>query len=261
MRIPWESGDWWMGGGRTGRSEDRYIETVRGLRSLDNAPSRRPPQVWKRALVLLLLCALLALAASSDLLYSTLLRGLAAAAGLITEHPVLGAGLFVLLAAASALLAFFSSAVLVPVALYTWGKLACALLLWIGWTLGGAVTYAIGQTLGRSVVKSLLPAATLNRYEDRISRNTPFVLVWLFQLALPSEVPGYLLGLVRYPFPKYLIALMLAELPWAVGTVYLGESFLDRQLLVFLGLGIAGALLMALLLRLLHRRLRLGSEA
>lgn len=227
-------------------------------RPSDNAPSRRIPPVWKRALILLLLCAVLALAASSDLLYSTLLRGFAAASEVITEHPRLGAVLFVLLAAASAMLAFFSSAVLVPVALYTWGKLACALLLWIGWTLGGAVAYAIGHTLGRSVVKSLLPTATLSRYEDRISRHTPFAVVWLFQLALPSEVPGYLMGLVRYPFSRYLIALMLAELPWAVGTVYLGESFLDRHLLVFLGLGIAGALLMALLLRLLHHRLRLA---
>lgn len=221
-----------------------------------NTPSRRVPSVWQRALILLLLCAVLALAASSDLLYSTLMRVLAAAAQLIAEHPVPGAGLFVVLAAASAMLAFFSSAVLVPVALYTWGKLACMLLLWVGWTLGGIAAYGIGHTPGRSVVKRVLPSATLSRYEDRVSQRTPFVLVWLFQLALPSEVPGYLLGLARYPFGRYLAALLLAELPWAVGTVYLGASFLDRHLLVFLGLGIAGALAMALLLRLLHRRLR-----
>jgi len=117
------------------------------------------------------------------------------------------------------------------------------------------VAYALGYTLGRPAAKAFLPAATLSRYEDRISRRAPFAVVWLFQLALPSEVPGYLMGLMRYPFPRYLLALLLAELPWAVGTVYLGESFLDRQLVVFLGLGIAGALLMALLLRLLHDRL------
>lgn len=226
--------------------------------SSDNAASRRAPRDWKRALILLLLCAVLALIASSDLLYSMLLRGFAAASEVITEHPRLGAVLFVLLAATSAMLAFFSSAVLVPVALYTWGKLSCALLLWTGWTLGGSVAYALGRTLGRSVVQSLLPAATLSRYEDRISQHTPFAVIWLFQLALPSEVPGYLMGLARYSFPKYLAALMLAELPWAVGTVYLGESFLDRHLLVFLGLGIAGTLLMILLLRLLHHRLRLA---
>lgn len=226
--------------------------------SSNHAPAPRASSVWKRALILLLLCAVLALAASSDLLYSTLLRVLAAAAEVISEHPRLGMVLFVLLAAASAMLAFFSSAVLVPVALYTWGKLACMLLLWIGWALGGILAYVIGHTLGRSVIKSLLSAATLSHYEDRISRQTPLIVVWLFQLALPSEVPGYLLGLVRYPFSRYLVALVLAELPWAVGTVYLGESFLDRQILVFLGLGIAGALVMALLLRLLHHRLRLA---
>lgn len=225
--------------------------------SSNNAPSLRASPWWKRALILLLLCAVLALAGSSDVLHSTLLRGLAVSAEVISERPVLGMLLFVLLAAFSAMLAFFSSAALVPLALYTWGKLACALLLWIGWALGGTLAYAIGRTLGRPVVKSLLPAATLAHYEDRISRHTPLTVVWLFQLALPSEVPGYLLGLVRYPFSRYLVALLLAELPWAAGTVYLGQTFLERQIPVFLGLGIAGALAMALLLRLLHHRLRL----
>lgn len=221
-------------------------------------PSRRlraSTGTWKRALVLLLLCVVLALIASSDSLHATLLRAFAVAADLIREHPLPGMALFVLLAAASALLAFFSSAVLVPVALSTWGKLVCALLLWVGWALGGIVSYGIGRTLGRSVVQALLPAATFSRYENRVSQRTPFVLVLLFQLALPSELPGYLLGLARYPLGRYLAALLLAELPWAVGTVYLGASFLDQKLPLFLSLGIAGALAMALLVRLLHKHL------
>jgi uncharacterized membrane protein YdjX (TVP38/TMEM64 family) len=210
------------------------------------------PKAW-RALFLLLLCAALALIASSDTLYDRLLRWIAAAAALMTERPLLGAVLFVLLAALSAMLAFFSSAVLVPVVVYTWGKALCMLALWTGWTLGGVAAYGIGRSLGRPVVKSLLSAATLARYEARISRHTPWGLVLLFQLALPSEVPGYLLGLARYPFRKYLAGLMLAELPYAVGTVYLSESFLDRRLLLLLGVGAAIALFMALAFHALHR--------
>lgn len=218
-------------------------------------PAHRPLVRW-RALILLVLCGVLALVASSDGLHSLLLRAVAAAGTLMAEHPLPGAGLFILLAAVSAMLAFFSSAVLVPVAIYTWGKALCMLALWVGWTLGGMTAYGLGRWLGRPIVKSLLSSATLSRYEDRVSRNTPFGLVLLFQLALPSEVPGYLLGLARYPFGKYLLALMLSELPYAVGTVYLGASFLDRQLLLLVGMGAAGALLMALAFRTLHRRLQ-----
>jgi uncharacterized membrane protein YdjX (TVP38/TMEM64 family) len=209
-----------------------------------------------RALVFLLLCGALALLASSDEIHSLLMRAITAVGGIIQERPVLGAVLFVLLAAASAMLAFFSSAVLVPVVVYTWGKTLCMLALWAGWTLGGMASYGIGRSLGRPVVKSLLSSSTLSRYETRLSRQTPFGLVLLFQLALPSEVPGYLLGLARYPFRKYLAALMLAELPYAVGTVYLGAGFLDRRLPVLLGAGAAVALFMALAFHALHRRLR-----
>jgi uncharacterized membrane protein YdjX (TVP38/TMEM64 family) len=210
---------------------------------------------WRRGLILLLLCAALALAASSDALYSTLLRVITEAGKLMTDRPFLGMGLFVLLSAASAMLAFASSAALVPVAVLIWGKALCALLLWSGWTLGGMTAYGIGRSLGRPVVKSLLSAEILSRYENRISRHAPFGLILLFQLALPSEVPGYVLGLARYRFWKYMIALMVSELPYAVGTVYLGESLLDRRLLLFLGLGAASALFSVFAFRLLHRRL------
>lgn len=214
------------------------------------------PGPWKRAIILAALCGLLAVIASSDVLYSALVSVLSSTAKLIAERPLLGAGLFVLLSAISAMLAFVSSSVLVPVALYTWGKGLCAFLLWLGWTLGGMAAYGLGRYFGRPVVRALLPASLLATYEDRISRHTPFGIVLLFQLALPSEVPGYLLGLVRYRFGRYLVSLMLSEIPYAVGTVYLGSSFLDRRLVLLAGLGAAGILLTFLALRLLHSRLQ-----
>lgn len=208
-----------------------------------------------RSVLLVILCAGLALLASSDDLYGALVRILNAAAKLIEERPIAGAVFFVVLSGLSAMLAFVSSSVLVPVALYAWGKVACMLLLWAGWTLGGVATYAIGRYLGRPVVVSLLPAGTLERYESRIPERPPFGLLFLLQLAMPSEIPGYLLGLLRLSFWRYLAALVLAEAPYAVGTVYLGSSFLDRRLPLLIGLGAAGALLMALSLRALQRRL------
>lgn len=225
------------------------------------APARPSSTIWKRAGVLLLLCAAVALVASSEGMHGWLLRGITVASELMTERPVLGTALFVLLAALSAMLAFFSSAVLVPVAVYTWGRTAAMFLLWLGWTLGGFASYGIGRFLGRPVVRTLLSGGTLARYEDRISKHSSFGRVLLLQLALPSEVPGYLLGLVRYRFWKYALALMLVELPYAVGTIYLGVGFLERRLPLLLVLGAAGVLLMIFAFTVLHRRLGAESQS
>jgi uncharacterized membrane protein YdjX (TVP38/TMEM64 family) len=78
-------------------------------------------------------------------------------------------------------------------------------------------------------------------YEKMIPRDAPFGLILLFQTALPSEVPGYLLGLARYPFRKYLLALAISELPYAVATIYLGEGLIERRMFLLIGTGVAMA--------------------
>jgi uncharacterized membrane protein YdjX (TVP38/TMEM64 family) len=206
-------------------------------------------------LVLLLLLGVLVLIAVSDPFQSLLSRVLAEAAPIIEAHPFWGVALFVLLSALSAMLAFFSSAVLLPVAIHTWGEASCVLLLWVGWILGGASAYGIARFWGRPVVRRLASSELLERYEARISRHSSFGLVLLFQLAVPSEIPGYVLGLARYGLRRYLLVLALAELPYAVGTVYVGSSLLARRSSVLLALGAFGILFSAWALRTLRRRL------
>jgi uncharacterized membrane protein YdjX (TVP38/TMEM64 family) len=215
----------------------------------------RIPAGWTRALILLLLLGGLALLVSSDAFQSALSWLLAKAEPVIAAHPVQGALLFVLLSALSAMLAFFSSAVLVPVAIQAWGKLGCTLLLWLGWMLGGACAYGIARFWGRPVVRRLTSSKALARYEERISRHTPLGLVLLFQLAVPSEIPGYVLGLARYGLRRYLLILAIAELPYAVGTAYLGESLLEQRALLLLGLGALAIFFSAWALHVLRRRL------
>lgn len=65
--------------------------------------------------------------------------------------------------------------------------------------------------------------------------------VLLFQLAVPSEIPGYVLGLAGCRFRTYVAAMVLGELPFAIGAVYLGESFLQRNYILLLATGIGGA--------------------
>lgn len=166
-----------------------------------------------------------------------------------------GPAIFVALAAASAMLAFFSSAALVPAGVVAWGMPTTAALLSLGWLLGGLLSYGSARGLGRPLLAHLAPVEFLAKYERRVSRDTPFGVVLLFQLALPSEIPGYVLGLARYPLARYLAALALVEAPYAAVTVWLGQEFLQRRLAPLLAVLAAGALVGAVALHLLRRHL------
>ncbi len=196
-----------------------------------------------------------ALIAASDALHSRSEEILVLAESVISRHPLLGMGLFVLLAMISAMLAFFSSAILVPVGVYTWGATGCLALLWLGWLLGGMAAFAVGKYLGRSVASRLVGETRYGRFEQRLSGRLRFGHVLLFQLTLPSEIPGYVLGALRYRFWPYVAALGLAELPYAVGTVFLGEIYLQRRAALLLLLGLA-AVLVSLVVYRVYRGIR-----
>jgi uncharacterized membrane protein YdjX (TVP38/TMEM64 family) len=70
-----------------------------------------------------------------------------------------------------------------------------------------------------------------------------FRRVLLFQLAVPSEIPGYVLGLSGCRLRTFIAATALGELPFAIGAVYLGESFLQRNYFLLLAIGMAGVAL------------------
>jgi uncharacterized membrane protein YdjX (TVP38/TMEM64 family) len=212
------------------------------------------PKAWRRALALALLAVALAVVTLLPDLHGWLMGTLPTAEAIIRQQALLGMAIFVAFAALSAMLAFVSSAVIVPVGIYVWGKAATLLLLWVGWILGGFTAYTLSRYFGRPVVHALLPRAMFERYANIIPRRAPFRFVLLLQLALPSEVPGYLLGLMRYHFGRYIAALALAELPYAVATIYLGASFLERRTYVVIILGVLLALFAGWSLHALHRQ-------
>jgi uncharacterized membrane protein YdjX (TVP38/TMEM64 family) len=208
----------------------------------------------RRPGILLLLVALVVGIAALDPVHAAIGRALVSAEQVIRDHQALGLALFAVLSAISAIAFFFSSAVLVPVATFTWGKPATVLLLWASWLVGAVVSYLIGRRPGRRLAAWLVPERRLARYEKTLSAASNFRLVLLFQLAVPSEVPGYLLGAVRYPFGKYLAARAVAEAPFAVGAVWLGDTFVNRQYGLLALVAAAGALISGVALYLLHRR-------
>jgi uncharacterized membrane protein YdjX (TVP38/TMEM64 family) len=193
----------------------------------------------RQAIVLLLLVGAAVLAASRAV-HPWLAELTARAGAVVEQHSLSGAAAFLVLSTLSAMLAFFSTAVLVPIAISAWGKLTTLLLLWIGWFLGGALSYSIGRNFGRSVVTRFIPDERLRSYEQQIGRLVGFPQILLLQIALPSEVPGYVLGTLRYRRKTYLAALAIAELPFAFGAVFLGESFLRGNVALLVILGLAG---------------------
>lgn len=219
------------------------------------AAPREP--AWPRArfggLALALLVALVL--ASSATLQRLLVGGIERPAELLAAHPLAGGLAFVALAGLSAMLSFFSSAPLVPFAVAAWGEAAASAALFAGWMLGGAASYMVGATLHRRAERLRLYRRVDDLRERLRHRHREFSVVLLFRLAMPAEIPGYVLGMLRYPFAKYLLATALAELPMALGTVYAGRLLIERRPLALAALIVAGALLLALFHRLFDRRL------
>ena len=215
--------------------------------------------MWRRAIALIVVFVAFAAIASSAAVHDALLDVLRSLERVIAQHPWAGALSFVAFAAVSAMFAFVSVAVLTPAAVFAWGEPLSMLLLWIGWIAGGCATYAIGRFLAPRVVTWLTAKQTTFGIQGRIRRDTPFGLVLLFQLALPSEVPGYLLGLAGFRFPKYLLALAIAELPYAIATVHLGAGFVQRRGGVIIVTGMILVLISFGALHAWHKRLRAES--
>jgi uncharacterized membrane protein YdjX (TVP38/TMEM64 family) len=208
-------------------------------------------RILEAAILLALLLAILA----TDVGYGFVSRLIEGAAGIIRDHPVAGAVVFVLFAAASAMLVFFSSAVIVPVGIEVWGRPLTIALLGLGWLAGGALTYMVGRYPGRRLLRWLEPRTPTGRYEAMLAADRNFPLVALFQLAVPSEVPGYVLGSLRYPFGRYFLVLAIGEIPYAIGATYMANSFLHRQYWFLFLLGAAAIVVSATAALLLRRRL------
>jgi uncharacterized membrane protein YdjX (TVP38/TMEM64 family) len=195
----------------------------------------------RRRLVLLLLLVVIAtIVTATGPLHQAVLSVVAAAEPVIQQHAVAGAILFVLLSSLSAIVFFFSTAVITPVAVDAFGPIVALLLLWVGWVLGGIAAYGIGRRFGSRVARWFVDPLRLRDYERRARQLVTFRHILLFQLAVPSEIPGYVLGLAGCRFRTFVLAMALGELPFAAGAVYLGESFLERNYLLLLAIGIAG---------------------
>ncbi|PIR69719.1 MAG: hypothetical protein COU47_01380 [Candidatus Niyogibacteria bacterium CG10_big_fil_rev_8_21_14_0_10_46_36] len=169
----------------------------------------------------------------------------------IHESPILAVLVFVMLAVVAVVVSPFSSAPLVPLVIPAWGESLTIVLLVSGWLIGGIIIYFIGSALREPFLSHTGTTEKIEYYKSHISGRAQFGLVVLFRFAIPSEIAGYVLGIVRYHFGKYVIATITYEIFSATTLVYLSDAFLAGNpfyFIVMLGvmLGITGASLYTL---------------
>ena len=214
------------------------------------------PLHHRRVLLLVLAAAVVAAVSTSDVLHHAFVDVLIIAQRVMREYPRAGMAIFLVLAAFSAMLSFFSAAALVPIGVFVWGPTTTALLLWLGGVSGGTVGYWIARTLGRRIVKRLVPEAPFRRYETFFRVRARWQTILLFRVALQSELPSYVLGALKYPFARYLPMMILAELPYVIFVTYLGGALIERNAAFFALALVLGVSLTVVAFRALQREMR-----
>ena len=172
------------------------------------------------------------------------------------QNYLLGASAFVGLAALSAFLSPFSSVPIVPAAVLLFGTWQTFVLLLSGWALGGIVGYGIGRYLGAPILGKFIFFKKINGYLNELPDQKEFGIILLFRLALPAEIPGYVLGILRFSFWKYILITLLAEAPFALITVYASEALVNLQPARFTALLVFGIVLFLGLLWAFKRKIK-----
>jgi len=149
----------------------------------------------------------------------------------IISHPLLGAIAFFLFSVISAIFAFASTILLIPSAILVWGMPLTFFMLLGGWIMGTIITYWIGSKLARPALAFFATEKKLSYYEHLISQEARFWMILLFCLAVPSEIPGFILGAMRYDFTKFVSAIIVTETVYALGSVLIAQNILDKEIL------------------------------
>ncbi|PIR44074.1 hypothetical protein COV23_01835 [Candidatus Wolfebacteria bacterium CG10_big_fil_rev_8_21_14_0_10_31_9] len=171
------------------------------------------------------------------------------------QNIYLGMVIFMGLGAISTMFTVFSSIPLVPIAVFLWGAFKTFILIFFGWFIGSLVTYAIARYAGYPLISKIISTERITRYEEKISKKTPFLTILIFRLILPAEIMNYLLGIIRYPFWKYSLATFISEIPFSLIIAYSSESFIQKNSSLFIIWIIIGIALLSILLKLSKQKL------
>lgn len=147
-------------------------------------------------------------------------------ADFVSRHGFWGALAFVGLAAVSALLGAFSSVPLVPSAVLIWGIPETLVMLLSGWIVGNCLSFGVGRFFGYPLVRKIVGQERLSAWVAKLEARLSFWLLLIFRITTPSET-GYVFGILKYDFWKYLLLTVISEIPIALLAVFGSELLID----------------------------------
>ncbi len=210
----------------------------------------------KITLFLFALIVIILVAAFSYYFQNIILDSVENLGGYFEKNKVFGVILFLGISSFSVLLSPLTSVPLVPSAILVWGKFPTFLLLIAGWTVGGILAYFIGSYSREKILKHFTSFRKIEYYKKTMSLHSQFITVLFFRLAIPSEIAGYTLGIIRYNFSKYLLATFLAELPFAFFVIYSSSALIRREIFLFAGLVALGGTIFYFFYRFFQKKIR-----
>jgi len=147
--------------------------------------------------------------------------------------------IFFILSMLSAMFMPLSNVPLVPFASMIWGNTATFILLLTGWLIGDIASYTIGWFAGYPLVEKFMIFKNIQKYRRHLNPESEFSIVLLVRMVMPAEITGYLLGILKYHFGKYMVVTFLSELLVAVITVFISEAILQKKILLSIALMVA----------------------
>jgi uncharacterized membrane protein YdjX (TVP38/TMEM64 family) len=121
-------------------------------------------------------------------------------------------------------LTFLSAALLTVLAGSIFGPVAGVAYTIIGSNLSAAVAYLLGRWLGRDLLTEFQSRGMIQRYCERLRRNSFDTVLIMNLLFVPFDLINYLAGLLHIRFRSFLLATFIGSLPGILACVLLGAS-------------------------------------
>lgn len=118
-----------------------------------------------------------------------------------------------------------------------------------GIALGSVIAFAVARKLGRpAVIKLAGGSATIDKYMDKIDRNSVWLLFMMFLLPFfPKDALCYVAGLTGVAWPVFILISFFGRLPGQVMSALVGADIITVPIWgwVLIALGAAGLLVLS----------------
>lgn len=111
----------------------------------------------------------------------------------------------------------------------------------LGWTLGAMIAFLIARNVGKPFLTLFISLEKIESYDKYLSDRVEFWGLVLLRMVLPVDLLSYAVGmLTRISFKKYMAATIVGIVPFAFAFAYIGDAFMQKQYILFIGLILTG---------------------